>query len=96
MLHERVPTPDARAVFEVVAAAAACADFDDEVADVERRVVIEELRLAASDPGDIVHDVFFDAAFPAHAMGRPVGGTRTVLPGAAAPIWPQGRGHRSP
>jgi predicted Zn-dependent peptidase len=41
----------------------------------ERRVVQEELRLAAADPTDIVHDLFFGIAYGDHPIGRPVGGT---------------------
>jgi predicted Zn-dependent peptidase len=81
MLYARVPTADAGAALEVLAAAAATADFDAEVVDGERRVVVEELRLAASDPCDIVHDVFFQAAFPGQPMGRPVGGTAEGVAG---------------
>lgn len=75
VLYARVPTGDAGAALEVLAAAATTAKFDADLVDGERRVVVEELRLAASDPADVVHDVFFDAAYPGLAMGRPVGGT---------------------
>jgi predicted Zn-dependent peptidase len=75
VLYARVPTRDAGAALEVLAAAAVTEKFDEDLVDSERRVVIEELRLAAADPTDIVHDVFFETAYPGLAMGRPVGGT---------------------
>ncbi len=75
VLHARVPTSDAAAALGVLCAAATITDFDDELVRAERRVVQEELRLAAADPADIVHDVFFEAAFGDHSIGRPVGGT---------------------
>src|SRR5580658_8453466 len=75
VLYARVPTADAGAALGVLAAAATASEFDDEVIDSERRVVQEELRLAAADPTDIVHDVFFETAYGPHPMGRPVGGT---------------------
>lgn len=75
VLHARVPTADAPAALAVLAAAATTSDFDDELVEAEQRVVLEELRLAASDPTDIVHDAFFEAAYGDHPMGRPVGGT---------------------
>jgi predicted Zn-dependent peptidase len=74
-LYARVPTADAAAALRVLTAAATTTDYDDELIDGERRVVQEELRLAAADPTDIVHDVFFSAAYGAHPIGRPVGGT---------------------
>jgi predicted Zn-dependent peptidase len=75
VLHARVPTPDAPAALALLAEAATAPVFDDELVDAERRVVIEELRLAAADPTDVVHDGFFATAFGAHPIGRPVGGT---------------------
>lgn len=75
VLYARVPTADAGPALTVLSAAATTTTFDDEVVDGERRVVQEELRLAAADPTDIVHDVFFTTAFGDHPMGRPVGGT---------------------
>jgi predicted Zn-dependent peptidase len=75
VLYARVPTPDAPAALDLLSCAAAGAGFDDRLVASERRVVLEELRLAAADPADVVHDVFYAQAFGAHPMGRPVGGT---------------------
>jgi predicted Zn-dependent peptidase len=84
VLHARVPTADAAAALGVLIAAATTSDFDDELVEAEQRVVLEELRLAASDPTDIVHDVFFEAAYGDHPMGRPVGGTPDGVTGLGA------------
>lgn len=75
VLYARVPTADAASALSVLAAAAAATEFDGDLVCSERRVVQEELRLAAADPTDIVHDVFFQTAYANHAIGRPVGGT---------------------
>jgi predicted Zn-dependent peptidase len=75
VLHARVPAADAGAALDVLAAAAATRTFDRDLVDAERRVVQEELRLAAADPTDIVHDVFFETAFGGYPIGKPVGGT---------------------
>jgi predicted Zn-dependent peptidase len=75
VLHACVPTEDAGSALSVLAAAVTTTEFDDDLVCSERRVVQEELRLAAADPTDIVHDVFFQTAYADHAMGRPVGGT---------------------
>lgn len=79
VLHARVPTADAPAALGILAAAAVTSEFDADLVSAERRVVQEELRLAAADPTDIVHDVFFQAAYGDHPMGRPVGGTLADL-----------------
>lgn len=84
VLHARVPTADAAATLEVLIAAATIDEFDDDLVDAERRVVQEELRLAACDPTDIVHDVFFETAYGDHPMGRPVGGTVADVAGLGA------------
>jgi predicted Zn-dependent peptidase len=75
VLYARVPSGDAGQALSVLCDATTMAVLDDEVFEGERRVVQEELRLAASDPTDIVHDVFFSTAFGEHPFGRPVGGT---------------------
>ncbi|HEX9624767.1 MAG TPA: pitrilysin family protein [Streptosporangiaceae bacterium] len=84
VLHARVPTADAAAALSVLADAVATSSFDEDLVEAERRVVLEELRLAASDPTDIVHDVFFEAAYGRHPMGRPVGGTADSVAGLGA------------
>ncbi|HET9899213.1 MAG TPA: pitrilysin family protein [Streptosporangiaceae bacterium] len=75
VLHARVPTAEALTALRVLAAAITNARFDAELVNAERRVVQEELRLAASDPTDVVHDVFFTTAYGDDPIGRPVGGT---------------------
>jgi predicted Zn-dependent peptidase len=84
VLYARVPTADAAAALAVLADAATGTSFDDRLVEAERRVVLEELRLAAADPTDIVHDVFFAAAFGEHPMGRPVGGDPGEVAGLGA------------
>jgi predicted Zn-dependent peptidase len=75
VLYARVPSTDAATALAVLSDAATTVAFDDEVIEGERRVVQEELRAAEADPTDVVHDVFFAAAFGDHPFARPVGGT---------------------
>ena len=51
---------------------ALCADADVES---ERGVILEELAMRDDDPGDVVHDVFAEALYGGHPLGRPVIGT---------------------
>lgn len=74
-LYARVPAPDALAALRVLADGLTNHDFPAELVDAERRVVDEELRLAATDPNDVVHDVFFATAFAGQQVGAAVGGT---------------------
>jgi predicted Zn-dependent peptidase len=75
MLYGRVPTDAAGEAAALLAESLTNTDLPRDVVDAERRVVCEELRLAASEPDDVVHDVFFRAAFGEHPLGRPVGGS---------------------
>ncbi|GAA3816979.1 pitrilysin family protein [Sphaerisporangium flaviroseum] len=74
-LYARVPAPESLSALEILAHALAEPRLTEEVLEAERKVVQEELRLAAGDPFDVVHDVFYDVAFAGHPLGRAVGGT---------------------
>jgi len=47
--------------------------------DQERDVVLEEIAMYEDAPQDLVHDLFSQAVFGAHALGRPVIGTADVI-----------------
>jgi predicted Zn-dependent peptidase len=47
--------------------------------DAEREVVLEEIAMYEDTPQELVHDLFSDAVFANHALGRPVIGTAEVI-----------------
>ena len=47
--------------------------------DQEREVVLEEIAMYEDAPQDLVHDLFSEAVFGGHALGRPVIGTAEVI-----------------
>src|SRR4029079_19516852 len=47
--------------------------------DQEREVVLEESAMYEDAPQDLVHDLFSEAVFGRHALGRPVIGTADVI-----------------
>jgi predicted Zn-dependent peptidase len=47
--------------------------------DQEREVVLEEIAMYEDAPQDLVHDLFSEAVFDTHALGRPVIGTADVI-----------------
>ncbi|MDQ6875892.1 MAG: insulinase family protein [Actinomycetota bacterium] len=49
--------------------------------EVERGVILEEIAMHDDDPGDVVHDVFSEAVFGGHPLGRPVIGTVESIKG---------------
>ncbi len=50
--------------------------------DGERQVILEEINMHEDSPEDLVHDVFTEALWPDHPLGRPVLGTTATI-GAA-------------
>ncbi len=47
----------------------------------EKKVIIEEIRDIEDSPGDLIHDLFADAIFDGHALGRSIMGTRSTVRG---------------
>lgn len=47
--------------------------------DAERQVILEEVRMRDDTPEDLVHDVFADAVFPEHPIGRDVIGSPATI-----------------
>jgi predicted Zn-dependent peptidase len=47
--------------------------------DGERQVILEEIRMRDDTPEDLVHDIFADAMFPSHPIGREVIGFRSTI-----------------
>jgi predicted Zn-dependent peptidase len=47
--------------------------------DSEREVVLEEIAMYEDTPPELVHDLFSEAVFGTHPLGRPVIGTRDVI-----------------
>src|SRR5213080_4306939 len=47
--------------------------------DSERAVVLEEIAMYEDTPQELVHDLFSEAVFGHHALGRPVIGTADVI-----------------
>ncbi|MDQ3574661.1 MAG: insulinase family protein [Actinomycetota bacterium] len=45
----------------------------------ERQVILEEILMRADEPADLVHEVFADAMFPLHPLGREVLGDQSSI-----------------
>ncbi len=53
--------------------------FRDDEVDVEREVILEEIGMRDDTPDDLVHEMFGEAMYPSHPLGRPVLGTRASI-----------------
>jgi predicted Zn-dependent peptidase len=77
VVYSRVPdrhTEDALQVMIDMVFAPAFAELDQ-----EREVVLEEIAMYEDAPQELVHDLFSEAVFGGHALGRPVIGTADVI-----------------
>jgi predicted Zn-dependent peptidase len=53
--------------------------FAQEAIDSEREVVIEEIARSEDTPDDYIFELFTQATYPQHSLGRPIIGTREVV-----------------
>jgi predicted Zn-dependent peptidase len=77
VVYSRVPdkhVEEALAVMTDMVFAPAFAELDQ-----EREVVLEEIAMYEDTPQELVHDLFSEAMFGSHALGRPVIGAAEVI-----------------
>ncbi|MGI8420719.1 MAG: M16 family metallopeptidase, partial [Gaiellaceae bacterium] len=77
VVYARVPDAKLETAVSVMAPMVFSPSFED--LDSEREVVLEEIAMYEDSPGELVHDLFSEAVFGDHALGRPVIGTAEVI-----------------
>jgi predicted Zn-dependent peptidase len=77
MVYSRVPDRHADEALEVMTDMVFAPAFAE--VDQEREVVLEEIAMYEDTPQELVHDLFSEAVFGSHALGRPVIGTADVI-----------------
>jgi predicted Zn-dependent peptidase len=77
VVYARVPDRHAEEAVRVMTDMVFAPAFDE--LDQEREVVLEEIAMYEDAPQDLVHDLFSQAVFGGHALGRPVIGTADVI-----------------
>jgi len=53
--------------------------FTDDDVEVERGVILEEIKMVEDTPDDLVHEIFVTAFWPDHPLGRPILGTEETV-----------------
>src|SRR5687768_15309027 len=81
VVYARVPDRHLETAVDVMSDMVFAPTFDD--VDSERDVVLEEIAMYEDTPQELVHDLFSEAVFRSHALGRPVIGTRDVISSVA-------------
>ncbi|MGH3131892.1 MAG: M16 family metallopeptidase, partial [Gaiellaceae bacterium] len=77
MVYARVPDDHLETALNVMADMVYGPSFAD--LDAEREVVLEEIAMYEDTPQELVHDLFSEAVFADHPLGRPVIGTAEVI-----------------
>jgi predicted Zn-dependent peptidase len=77
MVYARVPDAHVQTALNVMTDMVFAPTFSD--LDAEREVVLEEIAMYEDTPQELVHDLFSEAVFGRHALGRPVIGTADVI-----------------
>ena len=77
VVYSRVPDRHVEEAVQVMTDMVFAPAFAD--LDQEREVVLEEIAMYEDTPQELVHDLFSQAVFASHALGRPVIGTADVI-----------------
>jgi len=78
--YGRVRSADVPMAVDVLTDMITSSRLADEALETEREVILEELAMAADDPGDIGYETFLEQVIgPGTALGRPVGGTAETV-----------------
>src|SRR6266536_864348 len=77
VVYSRVPDRHVEEALEVMTDMVFAPAFAE--LDQEREVVLEEIAMYEDTPQELVHDLFSQAVFNAHALGRPVIGSADVI-----------------
>ena len=77
MVYARVPDAQVQTALDLMTDMVFAPAFTD--LDSERDVVLEEIAMYEDTPQELVHDLFSQAVFGRHALGRPVIGTAEVI-----------------
>ncbi len=85
--YARVLDADLPLAVDVLCDAVADSVLDPADVETERGVILEEIAMHDDEPGDEVHDVFTEAVYGAHPLGRLISGTEeTIAPMTRAQI----------
>ncbi len=81
--YVRVPDDHLAVAADILSAVVWSPAFRPDEVDSERQVILEEIRMRDDTPDDVVHELFAEALFPKHPLGRSVLGTPDTIAVAA-------------
>ncbi|HUR80000.1 MAG TPA: pitrilysin family protein [Thermoanaerobaculia bacterium] len=74
VLDEQLPT-----AMELLTDIVTSPRFDVDDVEMERGVILEEIKMVEDTPDDLVHEIFVTAFWPDHPLGRPILGTEETI-----------------
>ena len=74
VLDEQVP-----AALDLLTEIVVAPRFTDDDVEMERGVILEEIKMVEDTPDDLVHEIFVTAFWPDHPLGRPILGTEETI-----------------
>ena len=74
VLDEQVPT-----ALELLTDIVTSPRFTADDVEMERGVILEEIKMVEDTPDDLVHEIFVTAFWPDHPLGRPILGTEETI-----------------
>ncbi|HEX2121732.1 MAG TPA: pitrilysin family protein [Thermoanaerobaculia bacterium] len=74
VLDEQVPT-----ALELLTEIITAPRFSDDDVEMERGVILEEIKMVEDTPDDLVHEIFVTSFWPDHPLGRPILGTEETI-----------------
>jgi predicted Zn-dependent peptidase len=74
VLDEQVDT-----ALELLTDIVASPNFSDKDIEMERSVILEEIKMVEDTPDDLVHEIFVTSFWPDHPLGRPILGTEETV-----------------
>jgi predicted Zn-dependent peptidase len=74
VLDEQVPT-----ALELLTDIVTAPRFTHDDVEMERGVILEEIKMVEDTPDDLVHEIFVTSFWPDHPLGRPILGTEETI-----------------
>lgn len=71
-IHAHVLDEESDEALDLLTDLVARARWSDEDLEMERNVILEEIRMVEDTPDDLIHELFLENFWPAHPLGRPI------------------------
>lgn len=78
-IHAHVLDEQTEAALDLLTDLVTRARWTDEDLEMERSVILEEIRMVEDTPDDLIHEIFLENFWPRHPLGRPILGPASTI-----------------